>query len=115
MLFSNTLMFGQKNFKNIKDPFVIPDQSKFNVSLVSSFNILEVFNSNQLLYNVRLSGVIWDPQEPFAIIEIFNQKKIVKVGTTFFNITVKRISKNSIALKRLSKEIILNVGKETTI
>lgn len=64
---------------------------------------------------VRLKGIVWDKDDPAAVLEFNRLKKIVYTGDVIGYITVISISKDQVTFSSKSKIIVVKLGQEVQL
>lgn len=96
----------QKEFT--RNPFGKP----FSIieSIISSDDLISGLKDGAIV--LKLKGIIWDKNDPEAVIEVMQISKKVKIGDTIESIFVSNITKKELTLKVEDKTYILEIGKE---
>ncbi len=89
-----------------RDPFQPMDPSLISHTSTSSG---ATFSQNEY---IKLTGIIWDEDEPMGMIEFRGKKRGVLVGDFLGNVKVEAVRRQSILLKDQGKTITLNLGEE---
>ena len=61
---------------------------------------------------VKLTGVVWDPQDPYAVILYKGMRRIVTRGDSLDTCQVLTISPKDVTLKYAGKTLVLKIGQE---
>lgn len=64
---------------------------------------------------IKLTGIIWDENTPFAMFDTPAGKRITKEGDHILGWDVKDVKKDQVVLKRDTKTLIVRVGKEVAL
>lgn len=91
-----------------RDPFLPVDRASLVLEALDEEGEVE----DQGPYRIKLTGIIWDQQAPYAIVTFQGETRIIKPGDMMAGHHVELISKTFLRLKSDSKTLILEVGKE---
>ena len=106
-----------QGIKEIRDPFKPFDLNRLSElsSREITTNIKVSVKEPQKKLRIVLTGIIWDKQNPFAIVSISGQKKVVGVNDKIEGRKVTKITQKRVLLNWNSKTFILKVGKEIVL
>jgi hypothetical protein len=93
--------------------FASIDYSRDPFKPVSYSSLLteEVGLASDKIERVILTGIIWDKDNPFAIISAEGLRHIVQIGDLVGTYTVEKIDLHNVTLKLENKTLILEEGK----
>lgn len=102
-----------------RDPFAPvvlknPDTTLFPTATEPG-NEAAVVVAQDIPLQVRLTGVIWDAEKPFAIMSVSGRKRVFSVDDQFEGLVVDRIERNQVRMRYKNEKIVLAVGKEITL
>ena len=92
-----------------RDPFDMIVSAK---SLVASSPKIQRSINKDVIESVKLTGVIWDPENPYAVVQMRGKKKILRIGDTIRHHKVIKISKSNMVIQKKKSKVTLEVGKE---
>lgn len=64
---------------------------------------------------IKLTGIVWDPQDPYAVIVYKSLRRIMKQGDTFDSWRIIAISAKDVTIKSQGRTLVLKIGQETRL
>ena len=93
---------------NAKNGKVIFPRDPFNPNPIDQTKTKQNFSESSF----KVTGIIWDKNNPSAVIQFPRFKKIVYVGNSINNYKINTITKKYIELTTSSNKIMVKLGEE---
>jgi len=85
-----------------RDPFVE----------ITELTILDDPNNQTKTMVIKLTGIIWDDDNPAAVLDVSGKTQIVYEDTNVFWLHVVRVSNSSVVLEGNDKQYMVKLGEE---
>ena len=93
---------------NAKNGKVVFPRDPFNPNPINKIETKQNFSETSF----KVTGIIWDKDNPSAVIQFPRFKKIVYVGNSINNYKINTITKKYIELTTSSNKIMVKLGEE---
>lgn len=102
-LFSLSIIAQPVEFS--RDPFVE----------ITDLTLLDSNDNEVKSFAIKLTGIIWDDENPAAVIQVSGKTNIVYENNTIMWIKINKILSSSIVLEGNDKQYMLKLGEEITL